>query len=96
MSNYQVKLEVVSLFQMLGMENMTDRGAVYSLAQMKDTNHFLSFRGEAYILGCVQSSAGETRPYVTLDTGCHTYIRLVKTPETFFELQISSFTNCCF
>lgn len=47
MSNYQVKLEVVSLFQMLGMENMTDRGAVYSLAQMKDTNHFLSFRGEA-------------------------------------------------
>lgn len=74
---------------MLGMENMTDRGAVYSLAQMKDTNHFLSFRGEAYTLGCIQSSAGETQPYVTLDTGCHTYIRLVKTLETFLNYKLA-------
>lgn len=67
----------------------------YSLAQMKDTNHFLS-SARCRLSVTFREQHRKISTLCNLETSCHTYIHLVKTQERVFDLQISPFTNCCF
>lgn len=71
MSNFHVKhIQVVRLSELLGMENMTDRGAVFvgPDERPKPLPVFNKVQTRCHI----QSSTGRSQPYVTLETSCHT------------------------